>query len=366
MTQSRLASATGRSHSLAVFIGRFSPPHLGHLGVIQEALLVAEIVLIAIGSAYAARSPHFVPFTAQERETMIRLMLTPEENLRVRFVHVEDQGNMPKWTALVRRAANEIEPDNSKITLVGHSKDHTSFYLKAFKGWKSREVANIGGYSSTTFRQLFFVGSPIKFLALECPEIHPEVLLWLAEFAKTDDYVYLCEEHVKVSGDRRKYGTGPFLTGDAVVIQGDHVLMIRRGNHPYRGKLAFPGGFVDPDERVVDAIFRELGEETKLKVPSAVLRMSLLRVDYFDAPYRDPRGRIVTWAGLIFLDPQPPEAMTDPRDIAKYLALPRVTAADDAAEAFWMPIADIRREDCAFDVFTILQHMLDFIPTGEQ
>jgi hypothetical protein len=53
--------------------------------------------------------------------------------------------------------------------------------------------------------------------------------------------------------------------------------------------------------------------------------------------------------------------MTDPKEIERYLALPRVRRADDAAKAFWMPIADVQRDRMAFDHYLILQHALDQI-----
>lgn len=372
MTQSRLVAAVGqRRHRLAVFIGRFQPPHLGHLAVILQALCVADTVLIAIGSAFAARSYHFLPFTAPERETMIRLMLTPEQNLRVKFVYVEDQGNMAKWTALVRAAANAIEPDNKRITLIGHSKDNTSFYLKAFKGWASHEVDNVDGISATTFRDYYFSADFAVETLLNDKSLHDEVKAWLIDFVGTPEYAYLVDEAEKCRADNRKYGDGPHLAGDNIIIQGDHVLLIRRKNHPFRGKLAFPAGVINKNERILDGTFRELVEETGLKVPEAILRRSLIRTDYYDDPRRDPRYRMLSFASLIYLDPQPPASMTDPKEIARFLALPRVKAADDADVPFperegvyryWAPIASLKREDFAFDAFTMLQNALDYLP----
>jgi bifunctional NMN adenylyltransferase/nudix hydrolase len=375
MTQSRQVAAGQRRHSLAVFIGRFQPAHLGHLAVIKQALVVADHVLIAIGSANAARSHHFLPFTAAERETMIRLMLAPEENMRVNFVHVEDQGNMTKWTSLVRAAAHAIEPDPKRVTLVGHSKDNTSFYLKAFKGWGSCEVDNVDGISSTDFRNYYFSADfKLEMLARDV-SLHDEVKRWLFEFEETAEYEYLVDEAEKCRADNKKYGDGPHLAGDNIIIQGDHVLLIRRKNHPFRGKLAFPAGVINRNERILDGTFRELVEETGIKVPEAVLRRSLIRTDYYDDPRRDPRYRMISFASLFYLDPQPPAAMTDPKEIAKFLALPRVKAADDAdvpyperegVYRYWIPISEIKREDMAFDSYMMLQHALDYLPKGDQ
>ena len=364
MTQSRPASASVRKYGLAVFIGRFSPPTEAHLWVIEQGLRVADQLLINIGSANAPRRFDLLPFTAPEREQMIRLMLTPEQNRRVHFSHTEDQGNMPKWTTLIRAAANAIQPDNKKITLVGHSKDRSSFYLKAFRGWHSTDVENYKNLSATAFRMPYF---SLGFMPQDWPSgLHAEVTNWLVDFRTTQAYQNLFEEAIDVGVTRAKYGTGPFMTGDAVVIHGDHVLMVERAKHPFRGCLAFPGGFVEDDERMLDAIFRELSEETGLKVPEQILRQNLIHTELLDAPFRDPRGRIISLAGLIYLNPTPPASMTDPKEIERYLALPRVTAGDDAKRAFWTPIADVQREQTAFDHFMVLQNMLDQLPSGER
>ena len=62
----------------------------------------------------------------------------------------------------------------------------------------------------------------------------------------------------------------PAVTADIVVFSFDgtnlNVLLIKRGNEPYKGHWAFPGGFLEPDETLEDAARRELKEETGLKL----------------------------------------------------------------------------------------------------
>jgi bifunctional NMN adenylyltransferase/nudix hydrolase len=340
--------------------------------VIEQALSVANLVLITVGSANAPRRHDFLPFTAAEREQMVRLMFSAEDNLRLRFAYVEDQGNMPRWTSLIREAANAIAPDNTDITLIGHSKDRSSFYLKAFPGWDSIEVGNFGGLSATNFRSAYFSSDAVVCEDLNFDGIDDNVAEWLKDFWTTDAYEELAAEAAKCANDVKTYGRidpetgekvyGPYLAADAIIIQGDQVLMIERGGHPYRGCLAFPGGFVEADEDVVDAAIRETVEETGLKVPEMVMRRSYLGTETFSAPHRDPRGRVVSFASLFHLNPSPPASMTDPKEIEKFLALPRVKGSDDARKAFWTPISKLDRSQMAFDHYSVLQKMLEKLP----
>jgi 8-oxo-dGTP diphosphatase len=95
------------------------------------------------------------------------------------------------------------------------------------------------------------------------------------------------------------------------------VLLVVRGNEPYQGRLALPGGFLRVDEDVVDAAERELKEETGLDGSS----LHLEQLPVFAAPGRDPRGRVVTVPYLA---------------IAPNLPVP--VAGSDATGARWEPV----------------------------
>jgi 8-oxo-dGTP diphosphatase len=87
-------------------------------------------------------------------------------------------------------------------------------------------------------------------------------------------------------------GRGPALTADVVLLAGEpaaSVLLIERGNEPFAGNWALPGGFIEPDERVHDGARRELAEETGIALAG---ELALLGV--YDTPGRDPRGPTVS------------------------------------------------------------------------
>ncbi|MFF0781893.1 NUDIX domain-containing protein [Streptomyces sp. NPDC003720] len=96
-----------------------------------------------------------------------------------------------------------------------------------------------------------------------------------------------------------------------------HVLLVERGQEPYAGRWALPGGFLLPDESAETAARRELAEETALDDVSG---LDLEQTRTYSEPDRDPRMRVVSVAFTALL-PEPPE--------------PR--GGGDAAQARWLP-----------------------------
>jgi 8-oxo-dGTP diphosphatase len=85
------------------------------------------------------------------------------------------------------------------------------------------------------------------------------------------------------------------------------VLLIERKSDPYKGKWALPGGFVEDDESLDTAVYRELQEETGIRADH------LQQFHTFGEPGRDPRGRAVSVAYFtkVNKDAVSPRADTD-------------------------------------------------------
>ena len=119
----------------------------------------------------------------------------------------------------------------------------------------------------------------------------------------------------------REYPDLPRVGVGAVVLNGESVLLIKRGGQPSSGKWSLPGGMVELGETTVQAVEREIAEECGLKIRVAGLAGVLDRV------VKDAEGRIrYHWV------------------LVDYLAYPEsetICAGSDAAEARWVPVNEI-------------------------
>ncbi|HEX5362511.1 MAG TPA: adenylyltransferase/cytidyltransferase family protein, partial [Fluviicoccus sp.] len=147
-------------YDFLVFIGRFQPFHVAHLAVIREALRQAREVIVLVGSAGQSRNLRN-PFTVDERTAMIRASLNDEEQERVHLQPLRDSlYDDDRWVADVRAAVMAVlqrracAPD-SRIGLIGHDKDDSTYYLTLFPGWGSVPVDNIDAISATPLRTAY-------------------------------------------------------------------------------------------------------------------------------------------------------------------------------------------------------------------
>jgi bifunctional NMN adenylyltransferase/nudix hydrolase len=333
-------------YNIAVFIGRFQPFHNGHLSVILEGLERADHLVVLVGSAGSPRC-HRNPFTFDERSRMIRESIPAHLRNRVRIKPLEDAAyNDSRWI-------HRVQSNEPNTALIGHSKDHSSYYLKLFPQWGSIDVPNCKNINSTRIRNAYFSNIVEMWLSDsdghkigDLPQGHivtPEVRLFLIEFINTPAYKIIKDEYEFILKYRASWAVAPYPVNlvcvDAVVIKSGHVLMIERGAYPGKGQMALPGGYLNVNERAVDGMIRELREETGLKVPDKVLRGSIKSHDIFDNLNRSSRGRVITIAYLIDLGKGP---------------LDKVKGSDDAAKAQWIPLSNLKRDEIFEDHIDII------------
>ncbi|MFO7573026.1 MAG: NUDIX domain-containing protein [Gaiellaceae bacterium] len=120
-----------------------------------------------------------------------------------------------------------------------------------------------------------------------------------------------------------------------------HVLLVRRGEEPFAGHWAVPGGFKRPNETLDEAAKRELGEETSVDAAPVLTQFRA-----YGDPGRDPRMNVVTVAYLAVL-----------RDVGA------IQAGTDAADAALTPVSDVLtgKLQLAFDHGQIVRDAIERI-----
>lgn len=343
-----------KKYDYGIVIGRFQPFHSAHQKLIQHALNLCEKVVVILGSARSA-SDVKNPFTPEMREEMIRACF-PNENLVFRAVR-DYPYNDHVWTTEIQNTVNQIiEEDgdsNAKTAIVGFFKDKSSYYLNMFPQWNFEEFfrpdKKFLSVSASRIRENYFAGEDDW-----QKDVPAEVARYLKNFKQSETFEYLKKEFEyleKYKADTKFVGVpfAPvFVTTDAVVVQSGHVLLVRRGFQPGKGLLALPGGFLKSDLTLEENAIRELKDETNIKIPVPVLKGSIKNSKAFDHPDRSNRGRTVTFAFYIELEPKLKDG------------LPGVKGGDDAKKAFWLPLSALGEKEDEFfeDHLSIIRFFL--------
>jgi len=126
-------------------------------------------------------------------------------------------------------------------------------------------------------------------------------------------------------------------TVDAIIIDSttkSKILLIKRGNEPFKNCWALPGGFIEMDETLEQSVIRETEEETSL------IGIEFKQFKAFGAPGRDPRDRNIV---VVFY------GFCDSPELAK--------AGDDAKELTWFDLNNL--PELAFDHKLIIKEYLE-------
>jgi 8-oxo-dGTP diphosphatase len=142
----------------------------------------------------------------------------------------------------------------------------------------------------------------------------------------------------------REYPERPIVGVGAVVVDGERVLLVRRGNEPLKGEWSVPGGAVEVGETLEAATAREVLEETGMEIEVGPL------VDVLDRIRRDAGGR--TQYHYVLVD---------------FLCRPTggtLCCASDAADAEWAAVADLPRFRLADATLRVVHKAIDLARAG--
>lgn len=310
------------------------------------------------------------------------------------------------------KTQNPVVPDRPSTALIGHAKDATSFYLKLFPRWASIDVPQEHPMSATGVRHQVFGNLDLireeldtrffaetktatdaasltriikevsglttpeylaRYLDLAraqaasflkrqrsaaLPDLPPCVIDFLSGFIQTQEYENLTREYAFVAKYQYAWRFAPhppiFTTADAIVVQSGHILLVKRKGFPGKGLWALPGGFVEADETIQQSCLRELDEETAIKLPPGLLRGRIVSREVFDEPFRSSRGRTITHAFLIHLDPGPlPKIKTGGQE-----------GDEETFKIAWVPLSKLRRDQFFEDHYSIIQSMVARLGKG--
>ena len=132
----------------------------------------------------------------------------------------------------------------------------------------------------------------------------------------------------------RRYPDRPVVSVGAVVIEGQRVLLVKRGQEPLKGRWSLPGGVVEAGEELHAAVVREVREETGLDVQVGEV------VDVLDRITRDGDGRIEFHYVII--------------DYLCQVAGGSLACASDADDAQWVERAELTGYDLTTKVAEVI------------
>lgn len=352
----------------AVLLMRAQPFHNGHAAILTAALDNFEAVTVLLGSANRGRSHHHNPFTFEERSNMLMDWLrfsychdrkTTLSYLKIIISPMRDFISDGQWNLSVMEKVREVYdyPDEDTY-LVTHHKGSDTEYLNMFPQWKSwpvptfyREDKTEGAVTlnATDLRKIIFDPLGLSGTNDWQSMVPPSTFSYVRSLMESN-VGDLLRAGARAQDDYlARWGKGPFITTDAVVLSAGHVILGQRTQHPGLNQFCLPGGFLQDNERIVDGIVRELVEETEIKLQPTVLKRNIRHQIVVDDPHRGGRGRNVTHVALIVLNDRLDQG------------LPKLRGLDDLGHPQWVSLNNVPWNNMFEDHALILEHMLRFV-----
>lgn len=307
-----------KKYKLAVFIGRVTPCHNGHIANIVEGSKIADKVLILLGSPNVPQSPTN-PFSVDARRRIIDAALK-DSGIDYVVDSVLDTITMDEWLALVKEATMKYEQSDS-VVFIGCDRDSSTYYISALRSIydvHTIDAVRVEELSATSVRAALHKGDT-AFVRNNVPAGAFDVIM--SEYQQVKELV--AQEISACASYRARRSKYPVIdvAADSLVICDDHVALIVRGSYPGKGLFALPGGFLEPSEEWEDGAKREMYEETgySISVPCIMSKV-------FSSPNRSSRSRIIT---QVFMYKIP---------LDENGQKPSIVGSDDATDAIWFPI----------------------------
>lgn len=347
-----------QKYKVSIVIGRLQGMHNAHKKLFLDAKEYGDQTLFLLGSSNAPIGMKN-PWSYEVRRELLTKVMEQESSIHRRiklgstfFVRPlpDFPNNDELWFSHVRKEVNDLFPGvaDEDICIVGHEKDQSSWYLKAFQEWNFIPIPSYGNISATDIREDYFRDAP----RIPYGIVPEPVAQFMSDWWTTEEFQYVLGEVKWKQKYNKEWGNGPFITVDNVVTWAGKVLLVLRSDYPAKGCWALPGGFLDPSKgNSFDNAVAELFEETTLSDQHGRIPKGKLKSFYkdrvgkrFDEPGRSIRGFTLTTAFRVILPPS-----------KKFY----IKGDDDAVDAKWFNISDLAEMDLMEDHYSIIQEMVN-------
>ncbi len=306
-----------KDYDYALLIGRFQPFHRGHFALYQKACLLADKVIVVIGS-HQRSSSLLDPWTSEERCKMISQHC---RTMPPSFLFMQDSAyNFPEWRRRLKtmlRAQLQLDgaDENASVVVLGHLRDQSSYYLKFFEPWHFYAVAEqANGCNASDIRKALFEAR----LDAVDSELDANNLDFIKQWTNTDAFMRLANEYrdLEIASRNLQAKTSEQRSVLACLVYRDFVVLEHRDTHPGKGQFALPEKILDDTQepnQEVSQLFKELDQD----VGAAGVQHSNHAV--FDQLRRDPRGKLTSYADCWLLEARP--QLSNPKFFCYDLAL---------------------------------------------